>query len=121
MELENPALLDRIVHGANDLGVVAAGGDLEALVRGVVAERGDDLLAGGREAGLRQVVAEQVDRGDQRLRLERQQARRAREVVAVGVGIDLDLVAVDLRVEHVGAAAEVDDVQHVEVLAQLLA
>ena len=69
------------------------------------------------EAGLRQVVAEQVDRGDQRLRLQRQQAGRAGEVVAVGVRVDLDLVADDLRVEHVGAAAEVDDVEHVDVLA----
>ena len=85
-----------------------------------MAERRDDLLAGALQARLRQVVAEQVDRRDQRLRLERQQARRAGEVVAVGVGVDLDPVAVDLGVEDVGAAAEVDDVEDVEVLAQLL-
>ena len=66
VKLEDPALLDRIVNGPNHLGVVAAGRDLEALVRGVVPQRGDDLLPGGRQAGLRQVVAEQVDRGDQR-------------------------------------------------------
>ena len=112
--------LDRVVDGAHDVGVVPPGRDLEALLGGVVAERGDDLLAGGAEAGLGQVVAEQVDRGHQRLRLQRQQARRAREVVAVGVGVDLDLVADDLGVEDVGAAAEVDDVEHVDVLAQLL-
>ena len=78
------------------------------------------LLARGREAALGQVVAEQVDRGDERLCLERQQARRAGEVVAVGLGVDVDLVALDLRVEHVAAAAEVHDVQHVDVVAQLL-
>ena len=66
------------------------------------------------------MVAEQVDRRDQRLRLERQQAGGTGEVVAVGLGVDVDLVALHLRVQHVAAAAEVDDVQHVEVLAQLL-
>ena len=40
-----------------------------------MAERGDDLLAGGVEAGLRKVVAEEVDRGDERLRLERASSR----------------------------------------------
>ena len=89
-------------------------------MRGVVAQRGDDLLARRCEAALGQVVAEQVDRRDQRLRLERQQPGGTREVVAVGLGIDVDLLALDLGVQHVAAAAEVDDVQHVEVLAQLL-
>ena len=72
------------------------------------------------EARLRQVVAEEVDRRDERLRLQRQEARGAVEVVAVGVGIHLDLVTDDLRVEDVGAAAEVDDVQDVDVLAKLV-
>ena len=100
--------------------VVAARGDLEPLLGRVVTERLDDLLTGALKPGLRQMVAEQVDRRDQRLGLERQQSRRAGEVVAVGVGVDLDPVAVDLGVEDVGAAAEVDDVEDVEVLAQLL-
>ena len=86
----------------------------------VLAQRGHDLVAGGGEAALGQVVAEQVDRGDQRLRLERQQPGGAREVVAVGLGVDLDLVPLYLGVQHVAAAAEVHDVQHVDVLAQLL-
>ncbi len=98
----------------------AAGGDLEPLPGRVVAQCLDDLLAGRPQARLRQVVSEQVDRRHQRLRLQRQQARRAGEVVAVGVGVHLDLVADDLGVEHVGAAAEVDDVQHIDVLAQLV-
>ena len=66
------------------------------------------------------MVAEEVDRRDQRLRLQRQQPRRAGEVVAVGLGVDLDLVAEDFGVEDVGAAAEVDDVEQLDVLAQLL-
>ena len=85
-----------------------------------MAERLDDLRPGALQAALGQVVAEEVDRGDQRLRLQRQQPRRAGEVVAVGLGVDLDLVAQDLRVEDVGAAAEVDDVEQLDVLLQLL-
>ena len=111
--------MDRLVHGADHVRVVAAGRDLEALLGRVVAERLDDLPPRGGKARLRQVVAEEVDRRHQRLRLERQEARGAVEVVAVGVGVDLDLVADDLGVEDVGAAAEVDDVQDVDVLAKL--
>ncbi len=120
-ELEHPALGDRLVDEAGDLGVAAAGrGDLQPLLGGVVAERLDDFPARGLQVGLRQVVAEEVDRRHQRLRLQRQQAGGAGEVVAVGLGVDLDLVAEDFRVEDVGAAAEVDDVQQLDVLAQLL-
>ncbi len=82
-----------------------------------MAERGDDLLAGGVESGLGQMVAEEVDGGDERLGLERQQPGGLGEAVAVGLGVDLDLVADDLRVEDVGAAAEVDDVEDVDVAA----
>ena len=83
-------------------------------------ERRDDLAAGADQAALGQVVAEEVDRGDQRLRLQRQQSRGPAEVVAVGLGVDLDLVSDQLGVEHVGAAPEVDDVQQIDVVAQLL-
>ena len=67
------------------------------------------------------MIAEQVDRRHQRLGLQGQEPGRAREVVAVGIGIDQDLVAVDLRIEDVGSAAEVHQVEHLQVLAQLLA
>ena len=98
LELEHPLGGDRLVDDARDLGVAAAGrGDLQPLLGGVVAERLDDLLAGALQAALRQVVAEEVDRRDQRLRLQRQQPRRAGEVVAVGLGVDLDLVADGFR------------------------
>ena len=43
------------------------------------------LFAGALQAALWKVIAEEVDRGDQRLGLEGQQARRAREVVALGL------------------------------------
>jgi hypothetical protein len=93
---------------------------VEAVVGGVLAERVHDLLARRGERALRQVLADQVDGSDERLGLQRQQARRPREVVAVRLGVHLDLVALHLGVEHVRAAAEVHDVQHVDVLAQLL-
>ena len=87
----------------------------------VLAERGDDLLAHRRQRALGDVLADQVDRRDQRLGLDRQQPRRTRERVAVRLGVDLDrAVGVDLGVQHVRAGAEVDDVQHRDVLAQLL-
>ena len=122
LEVEHAAAGDRLVDHPRDLGVAAAGaGDLETLLGGIVAERLDDFLPRGLQPALRQVVAEQVDRGDQRLCLERQQPRRAGEVVAVGLGVDFDLVADDFRVEDVGAAAEVDDVEQLDVFLQLLA
>ena len=94
---------------------------MQALLHRVLAERGDDLLARRGQRALRDVLADQVDRGDQRLGLDRQQPRGRAEVVAVGLGVDLDRpVVVDLGVEHVGAAAEVHDVEDVDVLAQLL-
>ena len=123
LELDDPPLDDRGRDDARDRRVVAAGvRDLQALFHRVLAERGDDLLARGGQRALGQVLADQVDRRDQRLRLDRQQPRGAVEVVAVGLRVDLDLalLLLDLRVQHVGAAAEVDDVQHVHVLAQLL-
>ena len=66
-----------------------------------MAERLGDLATGALQPGLRQVVAEQVDRGDERLRLEREQARGAGEAVAVGVGVDLDLATHYLGEKHV--------------------
>src|SRR5215218_2336375 len=64
---------------------------------------------------------EQLDRRQQRPRLDRQQPRRAVERVGIRLGVDLDLPARQhLGVQHVRAAAEVDDVEHRDVLAQLL-
>ena len=121
LDLEQPVLGDRAAHHAGDLRVVAlGGGDLQALLGRVLAERVHDLLARAGQRALGQVLADQVDRRHQRLGLQRQQPGGAGEVVAVGLGVDLDLVALDLGVEHVRAAAEVHDVQHVDVLAQLL-
>ena len=105
----------------HDLCVVAPGrGDLQALVRRVLAERADDLVAHRAQRALRDVLADEIDGGDQRLGLDGQQARRTGERVAVGLGVDLDHpVVADLGVEHVGPGAEVDHVEQRDVLAQL--
>ena len=120
LEVEQAVVRDRPAHHLRHLRVVAGGGrDLEALNRRVAAERGHDLLARRRQRALRDVLAQEVDRGDERLCLEREQASGLGEIVAVRLRVDLDLVAVHLGVDHVAAAAEVHDVQQVDVLAQL--
>ena len=119
LEAEQPAVVHRPLDRVGDVVGDRRRGDLQALLDGVVPERGDDLLARAAQLGLGEV--EQVDRRHQRLGLDRQQPRRAVEGVRVGLGVDLDLAArQDLGVDHVGAAAEVDDVEHRDVLAQLL-
>ena len=91
LEREQPPGGDRAGDDGRDLGIVAArGGDLKSLVGRVLAERGDDLLADRGERAFGDVLADQVDRGDQRLRLDGQQPRRAGERVAVRLGVDLD-------------------------------
>ena len=94
---------------------------LKTLFRRVLAERRDDLRSDRRERTLGDVLADQVDRRDQRLRFDRKKPRRPRERVAVRLRIDLDRpIRVDLGVQHIRAGAEVDDVQDRDVLAQLL-
>ena len=122
LELDHPAFDDRVGHQARHVGVIAAGArHLQPLLHRVLAKRRHDLLPRRGQRSLRNVLADQIDGRDQRLGLNRQQSRRAVEVVAVGLRVDLDLpVLVDLGIQHVGAAAEVDDVEDVHVLAQLL-
>ena len=120
VEIQDIALRDRAVDRLRQPWFVVRGRrDPKALVRRVVSEGSDDLVSRRAEAGSRQVVAEQVDGGDKRLRLERQKTSRPREVVAVRLRIDLDLAVFDLCVKDVATTAEVDDVQEVDVLAQL--
>ena len=107
-------------HPSDDRVVATLRGDLQPLLHGVGPQRGDDLLARAGQRALGEVLADQVDGGDERLGLDRQQPRRPREVVRVGLGVDLDpAVVAHLGVEDVGAAAEVHDVEDVDVLAQL--
>src|SRR5579875_3716443 len=72
LESEQPPLRDRARDDGRDLGILPArGGELQPLAGGVLAERGDDLVAHRRERAIRDVLADQVDRSDQRLRLDR--------------------------------------------------
>ena len=92
LELDQPRCGDRLGdHAARRRSRRRRRRDLQALLHRVLAERRDDLLARGGERALRDVLADQVDRRDQRLGLDRQQPRGAVEVVAVGLGVDLDL------------------------------
>ena len=93
LDRSRPPVGDRARHHARDLGVVALRGrDLEALGGRVLAERVHDLLvARGGQRALGQVVPDQVDRGHERLCLEREQPRRPGEIVAVGLRVHLDL------------------------------
>ena len=63
---------------------------------------------------------DELERQSDRARLERRQPRRAAERVAEELLVDVHLVAVQLRVDRVAAAAEVDEVQQREVLLELL-
>src|SRR4051812_5452599 len=61
VELDQAAAGDGLRDDRGDLGVVrAGGGDLQPGLRRVLAERGDDLLARGREGALRDVLADEV-------------------------------------------------------------
>ena len=61
-----------------------------------------------------------LEREPDRARLERRQPRRRAECLAVQLLVDVHLVALQLRVDRVAAAAEVDEVQQGEVILELL-
>ena len=65
--------------------------------------------------------ADELEREPDRARLERRQAGRAAEGVAEELLVDVHLVAVQLGVDRVAAAAEVDEVEQREVLLERLA
>ena len=64
--------------------------------------------------------ADELEREPDRARLERRQARRAAERVAEELLVDMHLVAVQLGIDGVAPAAEVDEVQQREMLLELL-
>ncbi len=64
--------------------------------------------------------ADELERQPDRPRLERRQPRRAAERVAEELLVDVHLVAVQLGVDGVAAAAEVDEVEEREVLLERL-
>src|SRR5207248_2112957 len=64
--------------------------------------------------------ADELEREPDRARLERRQARRCAEGVAEELLVDRDGVVVELGVDRVAAAAEVDEIEQREVLLELL-
>ena len=64
--------------------------------------------------------ADELEREPDRARLERRQPRRPAERVAEELLVDVHLVALQLGIHRVAAAAEVDEVEQREVLLELL-
>src|SRR5207237_2020807 len=62
----------------------------------------------------------ELEREADRARLERRKPRRGAERVTEELLVDVHLVAVQLRVDGVAAAAEVDEVEQREMILQLL-
>ena len=88
-----------------------------------LAERLFELLAHAVERSVRvggDHRADELEREADRSRLERGQARREPERVAVQLLVDVHAVTVERGVDRVTAAAEVDEVQQLEVLFELL-
>src|SRR6478736_7693505 len=115
-------LAHALVEGGHGRLLVAALG-LRRVGEGVLPERARDLVAHGlqRAVGLRsQHRRDHVQRPQERLCLQRRQARRAAEGVAVELLVDQDRAVVGGAVDGVATAAEVDPVEQVEVLLQLL-
>ena len=63
---------------------------------------------------------DELEREADRARLERRQPRRPAERVAEELLVDVHLVALQLGVDRVAAAAEVDEVEQREMLLELL-
>ena len=118
-----PLLADALVEGGHGRLLVAGLVRLRRVGQGVLPERAGDLVAHGlqRAVGLGgDHRRDHVQRPQERLCLQRRQPRRAAEGVAVELLVDQDRAVLGRAVDGVAAAAEVDQVEQVEVLLQLL-
>ena len=80
---------DRDLGPVHDVVVDLGRDDVQAFLDRVEAERVHDLVAGAAQVGLGE--ADEVDRGDERLRLDRQQPGGTVERVRVRLRVDVDL------------------------------
>ena len=123
VDRDHAPLLDRVRERRDQLLLVVPGSRLGRLMILELAERLRELLAHPveRRVHLRgDRGADDVERQPDRASLERRQARRQAEDVAVQLLVDADRVALELGVDRVAAAAEVDEVEQREMLLQLL-
>ena len=122
LDLDEPVRVDRLRQLVDETFFLADvwGGCLREL------ERAERLLELRAHAVERRVRAgrdhrpDELEREPDRARLERRQPRRPAERVAEQLLVDVHLVAVQLGVDGVAAAAEVDEVQQREMLLELL-
>ena len=122
LDLDELVLVDRLRELVDEilLGADVRRGCLREVER---AERLLELRADAVERRVRaggDHRADELEREADRARLERRQPRRPAERVAEELLVDVHLVAVQLGVDGVAAAAEVDEVEQREMLLELL-
>src|SRR5262249_30128521 len=123
LDFDEAALADPLRERCDEVRFGVAGARLGRLCELELAERLLELLA---DAVERRVRVRGVHRADDlqgqadRARLERCQARRKSEGVAVELFVDMDVVALERGVHRVTAATEVDQVEELEVLFELI-
>ena len=124
LDLDEPLLADRLREVADELLLLGAG--LRRLCRFRQRELAEgllELLADALERRLRlggDHRADELEREPDRARLERRQAGRAPERVPEELLVDAHLVSVERGVDRVAAAAEVDEVQKLQVVVELV-
>ena len=122
LELDEPPAVDRAGQRRDEV-LLGAGLRRRGLREVELAERLLELRAHAVERRARaggDHRPDELEREPDRARLERRQPRRPAERVAEELLVDVHLVAVQLRVDGVAAAAEVDEVEQREVLLERL-
>ena len=123
LDLDEPVFVDGVREGRDQ--PLLLGGDLRLgrLRQLELAERLLELAPHARDGAVRlggDPGPDEVERQADRARLERRQARRGAERLAVELLVDVHDLAAEFRVHRVAAAAEVDEVEEREVLLERL-
>ena len=119
LDLDEPAFADRLAERGHEvlLGLPHLGlrrlGEVE-LAEGLL-ELAPDPVERRVRVG-RDHRPDELEGEPDRARLQRREARRRAERLAVELLVDVNRVAVELRVDRVAAAAEVDEVEERQVL-----
>src|SRR5262249_7102288 len=123
LDLDEAALADALRQRCDEVRFRVDRARLRRLGELELAERLLELLADAVERRVRirgDHRADELQRQTDRARLERCQARGKSERVTVELLVDVDVVAVQRRIDRVTTAAEVDEVEELEVLLELV-